>query len=70
MPGKYKLIKRSTFVDCESQAILSAVLILVMLHETEPRVYAALCSNAFLILGSDLDTVNMLCFECQQRFKS
>lgn len=58
MPGKCKLIKRRTFLDCESQAILSAVLILVMLHENEPRVYAALSSNAFLILGCDLDTVN------------
>lgn len=66
VPGKYKLIKRRSFLDCELQAILSAVLILVMLHENEPRDYAALSSSAFLILDYDLGTVNMLCFECQQ----
>lgn len=63
VPGKYKLIKRRTFLACESQAILSPVLILVMLHENEPRGYAALPSSAFLILGCDLGAVNMLCFE-------
>lgn len=61
--GKCKLIRRRPFLDCGSQVILSAVLISMMLHENEPRVYAALSSSAFLVPGCVLDTVNMLCIE-------
>lgn len=56
VPGKHTLIKRRPFLDCESLIIFSVVLMLMMVHENEPRVYAALSSG-------DLDTVNMLCIE-------
>jgi hypothetical protein len=63
MPGKHKMIRRRAFLDCDSLIIFSTVLILMMVHENEPRVYAALPSSAFPVPSCDLETVNMFCIE-------